>query len=88
MKFCQSCGMPMQAATDFGTEPDGTPGADYCVHCYKNGAFTQACTMEEMIQLCAQFHEEFRDQTGKSYTREESVRLMREYFPSLKRWSK
>lgn len=87
MKFCQSCGMPMQAATNFGTEPDGTPSADYCVHCYKNGAFTQVCTMEEMIQLCAQFHEEFRDQTGKSYTREESVRLMREYFPSLKRWS-
>ena len=23
MKFCQSCGMPMQTAGDFGTEADG-----------------------------------------------------------------
>jgi len=29
-----------------------------------------------------------RDENGKSYTREEAVRLMREYFPTLKRWSK
>ena len=44
--------------------------------------------MEEMIRQCAEFHEEFRDENGKSYTREEAVRLMREYFPTLKRWSK
>lgn len=88
MKFCQSCGMPMQAAADFGTEADGTPGSEYCVYCYKDGAFTQDCSMEEMIRHCAQFHEEFRDENGNSYTYEESVRLMREYFPTLRRWSK
>lgn len=88
MRFCQSCGMPMQAAGDFGSEADGGASADYCVYCYKNGAFTEACTMEEMIRHCAGFHEEFRDENGKSYTREEAVRLMREYFPTLKRWSK
>ena len=70
------------------TEADGGASADYCVYCYKNGAFTEACTMEEMIRHCAEFHEEFRDENGKSYTREEAVRLMREYFPTLKRWSK
>ncbi|WP_295940879.1 zinc ribbon domain-containing protein [uncultured Alistipes sp.] len=86
IKFCQSCGMPMQAAADFGTEADNTPSVDYCVYCYKDGAFTADCTMEEMIQHCAQYHEEFRDLDGKSYTYDESVRLMREYFPSLKRW--
>ena len=88
MKFCQSCGMPMQTAGDFGTEADGGASADYCVYCYKNGAFTEAYTMEEMIRHCAEFHEEFRDENGKSYTREEAVRLMREYFPTLKRRSK
>ena len=72
--------MPMQTAGDFGTEADGGASADYCVYCYKNGAFTEACTMEEMIRHCAEFHEEFRDENGKSYTREEAVRLMREYF--------
>ena len=40
MKFCQSCGMPMQTAGDFGTEADGGASVDYCVYCYKNGAFT------------------------------------------------
>lgn len=35
MKFCQSCGMPMQTAGDFGTEADGGASADYCVYCYK-----------------------------------------------------
>ena len=75
MKFCQSCGMPMQAAGDFGTETDGSPSGEYCVYCYKGGH-------------CAQFHEQFRDENGKSYTFEESVTLMREYFPTLKRWKK
>ncbi|MTT48058.1 transcriptional regulator [Proteus mirabilis] len=40
MKFCQSCGMPMQAAGDFGTETDGSPSGEYCVYCYKGGTFT------------------------------------------------
>ena len=88
MKFCQSCGIPMQAAADFGTEADGTPSADYCVYCYKDGAFTQECTMEEMILHCARFHEEFRDENGKSYTYEEAIAGMREFFPMLKRWQK
>lgn len=35
MKFCQSCGMPMQTAGDFGTEADGGASVDYCVYCYK-----------------------------------------------------
>ena len=39
-RFCQSCGMPMQAAGDFGTETDGSPSGEYCVYCYKGGTFT------------------------------------------------
>ena len=33
MKFCQSCGMPMQTAGDFGTEADGgaSAGKSVCV---------------------------------------------------------
>ena len=42
--------------------------------------------MEEMIQTCAQFHEEFKHEDGRSYTREEAVAGMREFFPHLKRW--
>ena len=88
MIFCQCCGMPMQAAADFGTEADGTASADYCVYCYKGGSFTQECTMEEMIRHCAQFHKEFKHEDGSSYTREEAVASMRQFFPNLKRWRK
>ena len=66
MIFCQCCGMPMQAAADFGTEADGTASTDYCVYCYKGGSFTQECTMEEMIRHCAQFHKEFKHGDGSS----------------------
>lgn len=88
MIFCQSCGMPMQAAEHYGTEADGSPNADYCAYCYKDGAFAQNCTMEEMIQVCARFHEEFKREDGSSFTREEAVAMMREFFPHLKRWKK
>ena len=53
MKFCQSCGMPLTKTEDFGTEKDGKLSEDYCVYCYKDGAFTADCTMEEMIDFCA-----------------------------------
>ena len=86
MNFCQSCGMPMTAPEHFGTEADGTPSNEYCVYCYKDGAFAQTCSMEEMIQSCAQFHEEFKHEDGRSYTREEAVAGMREFFLHLKRW--
>ena len=88
MIFCQSCGMPMTAPEHFGTEADGTPNNDYCAYCYKEGVFTQECSMEEMIQHCAQFHEEFRHEDGRTYTREEAGAGMREFFPHLKRWKK
>lgn len=78
--------MPMTAPEHFGTEADGTPNNDYCAYCYKEGVFTQECSMEEMIQHCAQFHEEFRHEDGRTYTREEAVAGMREFFPHLKRW--
>lgn len=88
MIFCQSCGMPMTAPEHFGTEADGKPSTEYCAYCYKDGAFAQECSMEEMIQVCAQFHEEFKHEDGSSYTREEAVAGMREFFPQLKRWKK
>ena len=46
---CQSCGMPLTATGDRGTEGDGTPSACYCRYCYQNGAFTEPeATIETM----------------------------------------
>lgn len=86
MKICQSCGMPLQCAGHIGTEKDGLPNEDYCIFCYKEGAFVCECTMEELIEQCAPFHEQIRHEDGRSYTREEAVTFMQELFPKLKRW--
>ena len=54
-QFCQSCGMPLTCKDDCGTEADGSTNYDYCKFCYQDGKFLQDCTMDEMIEHCAQF---------------------------------
>ena len=49
-KFCQSCAMPLTVEAHFGTNADGTKNEEYCIYCYKDGAFTSEMTMEEMIE--------------------------------------
>ena len=95
MKFCQSCGMPL---TDdvLGTNADGSKNEEYCMYCYKDGAFTGDFTMEEMAEFCAQFFAEqsgkaervddFNKNTGQSLTRDEYKQQLLKYFPNLKRW--
>lgn len=86
-KFCQSCGMPLQKQEDYGTNPDGSRNEDYCCYCFENGAFTMDCTMEEMINHCAQFVDEWNKDSDVAYTKEEAIAQMKLYFPSLKRWA-
>ncbi|MBQ7204252.1 MAG: hypothetical protein IJS04_00255 [Muribaculaceae bacterium] len=38
-QFCQSCGMPLARAEDFGTNADGSTNYDYCRHCYQDGKY-------------------------------------------------
>lgn len=84
--FCQSCGMPMQTADQFGTNEDGSANQDYCCYCYKDGAFVQDCTMEGMIEHCIQFLDEFNGGSNTQYSKEEAIVEMRKHFPKLKRW--
>lgn len=85
MKFCQSCGMPLDDENKC-TEADGSISEDYCVYCYKDGKFTQDMTMEQMIDFCAQFTDEINKQSGQNLTVEQSKDMMRQFFPHLKRW--
>lgn len=87
MKFCQSCGMPLSDEV-LGTNADGSKNEEYCMYCYKDGAFTQEMTMEEMIEHCSQFVDEVNKHMPKPMTREEYKQMMRGYFPMLKRWRK
>ena len=74
-KLCQSCGMPLR----FDVE-------EYCTYCYQHGNFAQDCTMDEMIEHCAQFTDEFNKDSGMNFTKEEAIAGMKEFFPTLKRW--
>ena len=87
MKFCQSCGMPLNDENR-GTNADGSKNDDYCMYCYQNGKFTNDCTMDEMIEFCAQFVVEVNKNMPKPMTKEEYKDMMRQYFPMLKRWKK
>ena len=52
LKFCQSCGMPLSPEV-LGTNADGSKSDEYCIYCYKDGAFTGDFTMDQMIEFCS-----------------------------------
>lgn len=83
MKFCQSCGMPMQEEKQYGTEADASKSTEYCVYCYRNGAFTANITMDEMIEVCIPHMVE----TGQ-WDEDGARKQMQAFFPQLKRWKK
>ncbi len=85
-KFCQSCGMPLTEEI-LGTNYDNTKNEDYCIYCFKDGAFTGNFTMEEMAEYCSMFVEEYNKHTGKSLTACEYKEELLKYYPTLKRWS-
>lgn len=81
--YCQSCGMPMGETDElYGTEQDKSKNADYCKYCYEKGAFTSDVTMEDEIEICVPILVEEK----VCASAEEARTMMREFFPTLKRW--
>lgn len=80
--MCQSCAMPMQDESLYGTNADGSINQDYCKYCYQCGEFLQKVTMDEYIEMMVPFAAQ-AGMTGDQ---------MREYcksvYPTLKRWKK
>lgn len=77
-KICQSCAMPMTAA-DHGTNADGTPSADFCKFCMKDGKIGD-CTMEQMADICADI--ELRD--GRAADKQAAVNMYMSVLPMQK----
>ncbi len=81
---CQSCGMPLQKESDFGTNADGTPNPEYCHYCFQNGAFTQPeITLEEMISLVVK-----KMVAMEIMPEEQATALATNLIPTLKRWQR
>ncbi|NDW17891.1 transcriptional regulator [Dysgonomonas sp. 216] len=83
--FCQSCGMPL-TEEHFGSNADGSANSEYCTYCYKDGAYTSDVTMDEMIEHCVQYLDEFNKDSDTKFTKEEAIAQMKQFFPNLKRW--
>lgn len=84
-KFCQSCGMPLKTLEVIGTNFDGSLNEDYCVYCFKNGAFTQDITMEEAISISLRYMKEMYKE-DPNFDEKDALNKMNQYFPKLKRW--
>ncbi len=69
-----------------GTNADGTKTQEYCIYCFKDGAFTQDVTMDQMIEHCLKYLDQFNAVGGTQLTPETAREQMRQFFPHLKRW--
>jgi len=84
-QICQSCCMPLNQPELCGTEADGKKSQDYCIYCYKDGAFCQPdATLETMLDISAKVWAE-KDPT---ITVEQAKAQLKRKFPHLKRWCK
>lgn len=87
MTYCQSCGMPLTEGTH-GTEHDGAKSSEYCLYCYKHGAFVDDLTMEDMITISINHMKEAGILAEQGKTEEETLGFLNSFFPDLKRWKK
>ncbi|MFH1212328.1 MAG: zinc ribbon domain-containing protein [Candidatus Woesearchaeota archaeon] len=82
--MCQSCAMPLQKNSDYGTNKDGTKNSEYCCFCFREGKFTdEGITMNEKKEQLVRIAVEKMDMP------EEKVRVLANVtLPKLKRWKK
>ena len=85
---CQSCGMLIKDETQKGTEKKGEKSDTFCFYCYRDGQFTQNCTVEEMAEKNLGFLNEWNKEMGTNFTLEEARAALKEYLPSLQRGKK
>lgn len=83
IRTCQSCGMPMSAVEQFGTEADGALSKDYCTYCYRDGAFTAPdITIDEMAKVGGEMMAQMY-----AIPPEKAVAFTKDQISCLKRWA-
>jgi len=83
MKFCQSCGMPLdeEHCELIAKEKDGSDSI-YCTYCYKDGEFTDpGATERDMIEMAV-------PHLARKIGEEAARKQMEEFIPTLARWNK
>ena len=81
-RACQSCGMPMSAKEQFGTEADGALSKDYCTYCYRDGGFTEPdLTREGAVEQYAPMMA-----ANLGMPLEKAKEMVGQYLSTLPRW--
>lgn len=77
---CQSCSMPIDKPEFQGTEKDGSKSKEYCVYCYRDGAFINPnITLAEMKELV-------KSEMEKRRIEQPLINMAVNSLPYLKRW--
>lgn len=79
--ICQSCGMPMAEADDFGNNADGSQIREYCHHCWREGKFAAEMDLPEFIDAQVKIAVE-----SLGMDEEEARAVAETTLPELKRW--
>ena len=85
---CQSCAMPLKSLDDIGENTDKGANTEYCRYCFDGGRFSYDVTVDEMIETNLKYLAHFNAETGTSYSEDEARSILKQYLPTLKRWSK
>jgi hypothetical protein len=79
--MCQSCGMPLTAREDYGTDRGGRRNDEYCRYCFVDGRFTDpGISLHGMTELCVNV------MTRRGMREDEARAMMSDLLPRLKRW--
>lgn len=78
---CESCGMILQDASQYGTGADGLANPEFCRWCYEDGSYVGPQTMDEVIEDWAPRLAEYC-----GWSTDEAVSLLGAVLPTLKRW--
>ncbi|MDR0443335.1 MAG: zinc ribbon domain-containing protein [Treponema sp.] len=84
VSICQSCEMPMDGPSKFGTNADGSKSDDYCVYCWKNGRFTEP---NKTFVAAVEFNIPFVLKAGLAGTEDEARTMISASMSKLKRWA-
>lgn len=85
IKYCQTCGIPLNI--DYASLTGGR-NEEYCDYCLKNGVKLYDFSMDYLIYLWGLFPEEYYREVGISYTSSELREIMSKRLPKIKDGSK
>lgn len=81
---CQSCGILIMRADEFGRDKTGVIRTEYCRYCYDRGVFTEPdLTFEQMIENLAKTIMTSR----RNMTIEDAREKAKEQITGLRRWT-